>query len=85
MYVKKSLEKNVWNPPTYNCENAKYLASIMDNSMITCDKIIESYDEETKYIPTNFNGKQATCKTQNLYILLAFLLIAIALLIVVSI
>ena len=53
--------------------------------MITCDRIIESYDEETKTIPTNFNEKKATCKTQSLYILLAFLLITIALLIAVSI
>ena len=43
------------------------------------------YDEETKTITTNFNEKKATCKTQNLYILLAFLLTAIPLLIAVSI
>ena len=57
--------------------------------MITCDEIIESYDEETKTIPTNFNEKKATCETQNFYILLAFinilLLITIALLIAFSI
>ena len=57
----------------------------MDNSAITCDEVIESYDEETKTIPTNFNEKKATYKTQDFYILLAFLLITIALLIVVSI
>ena len=51
----------------------------MDDSVITCDEIIE----ET--VPTNFNEKKATCKTQNFYILLAFLLITIALLIAVSI
>ena len=33
----------VWNPATCNCENEKYLASIMDYSMVTCDEIIESY------------------------------------------
>ena len=44
------------------------------------DEIIESYKEET-----HFNEKKATCKTQNFYILLAFLLITIALLIAVSI
>ena len=61
--------------------------------MITCDEIIESYDEDaeaksynkTKTILTNFNEKKATCKTQNFYILHAFLLITIALLIAVSI
>ena len=63
----------------------RYLESIMDDSAITCDEIIESYDEETKSILTNFNERKATSKTQNLYILLAFLLITIALLIAVSI
>ena len=38
----------IWNPATYGCENGKYLASIMDDSAITCDEIIELYDEETK-------------------------------------
>ena len=51
----------------------------MDDSAITCGEIIE----ETN--PTNFNENNATCKTQNFYILLAFLLITFALLIVVSI
>ena len=50
-----------------------------------CDEVIESYDEETKTIPRNFNEKKATCKTRNFYILLAFLLITTALLIAVSI
>ena len=74
------LKKIVWNLVTCNCENGKYLASIMDDSAITCDEIIDSYDEET-----NFNEKTEDCKTQNYYILLVFLLITIALLIAVSI
>ena len=56
----------------------------MDDSAITCDKIIESYDQETKTILINFNEKKAICNTQNFYILLAFL-ITIALLIAISI
>ena len=57
----------------------------MDDSVITCD---ESYaklspkDDEEK---TNFNEKKATCKSQNFYILLEFLLITLILLIAVSI
>ena len=31
----------VWNPATRTCENIKYLASIMNDSAITCDEIIE--------------------------------------------
>ena len=45
----------VLNPATCSCENRKYLLSIMDDSAITCDEIIESYNEETKTILTNFN------------------------------
>ena len=53
----------VWYPSKCGYENAKYLASIMDDSATTCDEVIESYNEETKTIPTNFNEKKATCRT----------------------
>ena len=59
MYVKKDY---VWNPATCSCENEKHLESIMNDLKITCDEIIESYNEEIKTIPTNFNEKKATCK-----------------------
>ena len=40
-------------------KNGKYLASIIGNSVITCDEIIDaeakSNDKETKTVPTNFN------------------------------
>ena len=81
-YVKKDY---IWNPATCSCENGKYLASIMDHSAITFDEVVESYDEKTKTILTNINEKKATCKMQSFYVLVAFLLITIALLIVVSI
>ena len=66
------LIKHVWNPAPCNCENGKW-----DDSAITCDEVIESYDEEIKTVPTNFNEKNITCKTQSFYILLAFLLITL--------
>ena len=49
----------------------------MDYSVITCDEIIEVEK-------TNFNEKNITCKTQNFFILLGFLLITISLLMAVS-
>ena len=49
----------------------------MDYSAIICDEVIKSYDKEIQTIPTNFNEKKVTCKTRNIYILLAFLLITI--------
>ena len=54
MYVKKI----AWNPATCNCENGEYLASIMHDSAIACDEIIELCNEETKTILTNFNEKK---------------------------
>ena len=68
-----------------NCEYGKYLASIMDDAAIMCNEVIESYYEETKTVPTNFNEKNIACKTQNVYILLAVLLITVAMLIAVII
>ena len=84
---KKHIWENdvVWNCATCNCENRKYLASIMDDSTIICDEVMKSYDEEIKTIPTNFNEKKVTCKTQFFYVLFASLLIIVTLLIVVSI
>ena len=57
----------------------------MDDLAIMCDEVIKSYEEEVKTIPTNFIEKNITCKAQNFYILLVFLLITIALLTTVSI
>ena len=62
-----------WNSDTYNCENGKYSASAMNDSAIIWDEVIvadmeakskneaKSKDKEAKSIPTNFNGKKATC------------------------
>ena len=79
----------IWNLATCSCQNVKYLASIMDDSAITCDEIIDdeatSNDEETKTFPTNFNETNINYRAENFYILLTFLLITIALLIAVSI
>ena len=63
----------------------EYLASIIDDSEIASDEVIESNAEEIKTIPTIFNEKIITYRTKNYYILLAFLQITIVLLIVVGI
>ena len=75
------------NPAACNCENGKYLASIVDDSAIICG-VIESYAKlslKDDYEQINFKEKEAICKTKNVYILLVFLLITIVLLIAVSI
>ena len=73
----------IWNPATCSCKNGKYLATVIDDSVITCDKTIDV--EETRTVRTNFNEKNAIFKTKSCYIFLFFLLMAIALFIVVSI
>ena len=62
----------------------------MCSGAITCDEIIDTevklYNKKkTIKIQTNFNEKKLDRKMQNLYILLGFLFISIALLITVSI
>ena len=50
----------IWNPATFSCKNSKHLASTIDNSVITGDKIInvatKSYDETIKIIPTKLTS-----------------------------
>ena len=38
----------IWNPVTCSCKNNKYLANIMDDSVIMCDEIIESTTKKQK-------------------------------------
>ena len=61
----------IWNPAICSCKNGKHLAIIIDNSLITCGKVIE----EIKTVSTNFNEKNIASKIQNFYILLVFLLL----------
>ena len=56
-----------WSSARCSSKNGKYLKSIIDDSVIMCDEIIE----ETETM------KKATCKTKKVYFLLAFLLITI--------
>ena len=43
----------IWNPSTCICENWKYLGSIMDDSVITCDEIIEESSNKLKWKESN--------------------------------
>ena len=63
-----SMEKVIFG----KIENGKYLANIMYESVITCNEVIESFDQKAKTISTNFNEKRAaTCVILNFYILIA--------------
>ena len=58
----------ILNPATCSCGNGKYSAIFINDSVITCDETTE----ETKIVTTNFNEKNAICKTKHFYILLGF-------------
>ena len=49
----------IWNLATCSCKNVKYLASLIDDSVITCGEIIE---EETKTVATSLNKKIQSVK-----------------------
>ena len=70
----------IWNLATCNWKNGNFLASIVDDSVVTSDEIIDT----AKSVATNYKEKKVNCKTKNLYVL-PVLLITITLLIVVSI
>ena len=63
--IRKSVRVSVkiwktWNPATCSCENDKYLGSIIDNSMITFDEMIEETKSTSiKSIPTNIIQKNS--------------------------
>ena len=46
----------IWNPAACSFEKGKYLASIIDDSVIMCDEVIDA--GETKTVATNFNEKK---------------------------
>ena len=53
----------VLNPALCNCENVKYLASIVDDWAIISDEIIDAEAEARLNDQINFNENKATCKT----------------------
>ena len=82
----------IWNYAKCARESSKYIARIIEDSVIICDQIIKLERPEKatktsirKIIPTNFNKKKVVCKMKNFFFLLALLLITMTLLIAVSI
>ena len=70
----------IWNLAKCRCENGKYLGRLLtvsDYVWWNCRRNTNSCN--------NLNRKNAICKTKNFYIVFAFLLITIALLVAVSI
>ena len=82
--VNVKIQKNIstkkvifWNPARYSYKNGKYERSIIGDSVVICNEIIEE-TIKTKTIQTKSTST-------NFYILLSFLLITIALLIAIGI
>ena len=55
---------HIRNPRTCTCENGRYLESIIDDSVVTCDEIIDALRSEL----INFNDQKATCKMNHSFI-----------------
>ena len=59
----------IWNPAACSYKNGKYLASIIDDLVITCDETIDveavSNDKETKTVRTLFSEKNQSVKHKN--------------------
>ena len=74
----------IWIPSTGSCKDGIYLPSIIDDSVIRCDEIVDakakSNNKETKIVPKN-----VICETKSFYILLVFLLFTNALSMTVSV
>ena len=60
----------IWNPAICCCENGKYLASIIDNLVITCDQVIGEKTKQLQQIlmkKTNRKNKK-TKKQKKIYL-----------------
>ena len=60
--TKRAKENDDWNNSTYCCESSKYLGSIIDDSVITCDEIINIIYSVSKIVTSavsiNFEDKR---------------------------
>ena len=45
----------IWNPTTCTCENVEYLTNTIDDSMITCDEIINESANVMSTVSSNFH------------------------------
>ena len=50
------MQNYVQNPSLCACEIDEHLKSITDNSLVTCDEIIDT----SEFSPRNFNNKNGT-------------------------
>ena len=78
----------ILNPATSSSKNGRYLASIINNSVIMFDDVIDgvakSFDEEKKLFQQFLMKENIICEIKSFHILLVFLLISIVLLIAAS-
>ena len=67
---------HIWDPATCSCENDRHAGSIIEDSVIMCNEIIETTKPIlTKTVPTNVNERKVICTTKKFYILPDFLLV----------
>ena len=80
---KHKCEKDyIWNPAKCSCKNGKYLANIIEDSVIKCNEIkdaeAKSYNEETKTVTANFSEKKQPAKHKSYIFYLHFIALLIA-------
>ena len=71
------------HPATKSCKNGKYLVSIIGDSVINCDEIVDA--KEAKTITTNLMKKIQSIKNKISIFYLTFLLSTIVLLVAVAV
>ena len=71
------------HPATNSCKNGKYLVSIIGDSVINCDEIVDA--KEAKTITTNLMKKIQSIKNKISIFYLTFLLSTIVLLVAVAV
>ena len=55
-----SAKDYIWNPAICSCENGEYLGSIINDSVITCDEIINAADSVSANVPANDTSTVST-------------------------
>ena len=67
-------EKDYVASKNMTCKRGTYLESIIDDSVVTSNEIIDAVQlEPIKTRPINFNNKKATCKINSFYVTCIFI------------
>ena len=63
--IKCEKKNYIWNPAACSCENGKYLESIIDDSVITCDEIINASGSVSRNVTSTVSKKNFLTKKKD--------------------